>query len=126
MEKKTETTEAIHDIIGDGDLDGILDDLRNADSGDTYVHKFSRPVSYDGATYTELTFEFGNLTGGDSLAVEAELAALNKPVFVRSIDSQYLIRICARACTEKVGSDIFNNMPIKDYTKITNAAKRFL
>lgn len=125
MEKKKENTEAINEIIGDGDIAAVLGNPTDTEA-DTYVHKFSRPFSYDGNTYDELSFEFGNLTGGDSLAVEAELTALNKPVLVRSIDPQYLIRICAIACTEKVGSDIFDAMPLKDYAKITNVAKRFL
>lgn len=126
MAKNMENTEAIENIIGSGDLAGILGDPQGGTSGDTYVHTFSRPVSYNDKTYNELRFDFGNLTGGDSLAVEAELSALNTPVFVRSIDSKYLIRICARACTEQIGSDIFEVMPLKDFTKITNAAKRFL
>lgn len=122
------TNEIITNIVG-SDIASVLGDPQDGntkDAGSAYVHKFSRPISYDGKTYTEMTFAFGDLTGGDSLDVEAELTALNHPVLVRSIDSQYLIRICARACTDKVGSDIFRKMPLADYTKITNAAKRFL
>ena len=125
MATKAKTTEEIKEIISEEDIADILGNPQD-DSCDTYVHKFSSPISYDGETFEELTFDFGKLTGGDSLAVEAELAGLNKPVIVRSIDSQYLIRICARACKEKVACDIFSRMPLRDYTKITNAAKRFL
>ncbi len=97
-----------------------------------YTHTFAKPVLYDGKTYEKLTFDFDSLTGGDSLDVESELMARNHPVFVRNIDGEYLIRMAAKACTERgadnkrvIGHDIFRLMSAKDYGKITNIAKRF-
>ena len=97
-----------------------------------YTHTFSKPVLYDGKTYEKLTFDFDSLTGGDSLDVESELMARNHPVLVRNIDSEYVIRMAAKACTERgadgkrvIGHDIFRNMTVKDYGRITNIARRF-
>lgn len=91
-----------------------------------YTHTFSKPVLYDGKTIEKLTFDFDSLTGGDSLDVESELMARNHFVVVKNVDGEYLTRMAARACTEKIGHDIFRLMPVKDYGKITNIAKRFL
>ena len=97
-----------------------------------YVHTFEKPIEYNGKTYEKLTFDFDSLTGGDSLDVESELMARNHPVLVRNIDSEYVIRMAAKACTERgadgkrvIGHDIFRNMTVKDYGRITNIARRF-
>lgn len=90
-----------------------------------YTHNFVKPIQYDGKTYEKLTFDFDSLTGGDSLDVESELLSRGHAVVVRTIDGEYLSRMCARACTESVGADIFRQMPVKDYGAITNVAKRF-
>lgn len=90
-----------------------------------YTHKFAEPIQYDGKTFDKLTFDFDSLTGGDSLDVESELLSKGHAVVVRTIDGEYLSRMCARACTESVGADIFRHMKVKDYGQITNVAKRF-
>lgn len=92
---------------------------------EVYTHVFSRPVKYDGEEITELTFDFGSLTGGDSLSVEEELRMAGHPVIVRSVDGAYLIRMCAKACTRSIDFEIFEKMPAKDYIRITNISKRF-
>lgn len=104
-----------------------VSDLAMADelSDSLYVHKFYKPFSYEGETYTQLTFDFGSLTGGDSLDVEEELQSTGHAVIMRSIDGQYLARMCAKACTANIDFDIFRAMPVRDYAKITNVAKRF-
>ena len=92
-----------------------------------YTHKFSRPFDYEGRTITELSFDFDSLTGRDSLAVEAELRASGLPLVMKSFDGGYLVRMCARACTDdKIGHDVFDVMPVKDYNKITSISRRFL
>lgn len=90
-----------------------------------YTHTFIKPVNYEGKTYEKLSFDFDSLTGGDSMDVEDELMRQNHPVITRSIDSAYLTRMCARACTEKVGYDIFRVMTARDCNRITNICRRF-
>lgn len=97
----------------------------STDSG-VYTHKFSRPFDYEGRTITELSFDFDSLTGRDSLAVEAELRASGLPVVLKSFDGGYLVRMCARACTDEgISHDVFDVMPVKDYNKITGVSRRF-
>ena len=64
-----------------------------------YVHKLKKPFTFEGCTIEELSFDFDRLTGNDSLAIEDELQAMNKPVIVPTFSGQYLIRMAARACT---------------------------
>lgn len=90
-----------------------------------YVHTFEKPIEYNGKTYEKLTFDFDSLCGGDSLDVESELLSKGHFVVSRSVDPEYLIRMCARACTDSVGFDIFRCMKVKDYTRITNYSRRF-
>lgn len=72
-----------------------------AEEGNTsaYVHKLKKPFTFEGCTIEELSFDFDRLTGNDSLAIEDELQAMNKPVIVPTFSGQYLIRMAARACT---------------------------
>ncbi|NMA36991.1 MAG: phage tail assembly protein [Papillibacter sp.] len=95
-------------------------------SGYSYTHKFIKPFSYDGKTYTELSFYWDRLTGRDSLAIENEMQLLGKTVVVHALSSDYLIRMAARACSEKIGIDAFDIMSIRDFNKIRSAARSFL
>ena len=97
-----------------------------ADSGFTYAHKFRKPFEYDGKQYSEITFDWGSLTGEDGLSIENEMQQLGKPVVVPTFSGEYLIRLAAKACTEKIGSDAFKQMLISDYNKIRNVARSFL
>lgn len=91
-----------------------------------HVHKFRTPFEYQGKRYSELTFAWDKLTGKDGLAIENEMQLIGKPVIVPAFSGEYLIRLAARACTEKIGADAFENMPIVDYNKIRSAARSFL
>ena len=97
-----------------------------ADSGFAYTHKFRKPFSYMNKEYSELRFAWDSLLGLDGLAIEAELQALGIPAVVPAFSGQYLIRMAAKACTEKIGSDAFGFMPLYEYNKIRNAARSFL
>lgn len=115
------------EVIGTIDADEFSVAEREAKNSEyTYTHKFRKPFDYQGTAYNELTFDWGKLTGEDSLAIENEMQQLGKPVIVPTFSGEYLIRFAARACTEKIGSDAFRRMPIGDYNRIRNAARSFL
>lgn len=91
----------------------------------TYTHKLQKPLDYEGKHYESLTFDWGKLTGNDSLAIEAELTALNQPVIIPSMSAGYLIRMACRACTEPIGVDVIGAMSIRDYNTIRTKARIF-
>lgn len=88
--------------------------------------QLSHPVSYEGATFTELCFDWDKLTGEDSLSIENELQAQGKFVVAPTFSGEYLVRMAARACTAKIGQDLIRALPISDYNRIRSAARSFL
>lgn len=123
-EQKTMSTDEAIDI-----LDGVDDSPGGTDALDvsgTYVHKFKKPFTFQGKTYEELTFDFGKLTLNDSLAVEDELNALGKGTFLPEWNSQYLVRLAAKACTDKIGSDVLMALPISEGRRILTRTRNFI
>ena len=113
------------EFVDEEELDKAMEEAKDA-PGMTTV-KLNKPVAYDGETYEELTFDFDSLTGEDAINIEEELAAEGKPVvIVAAFRSDYLIRMAARACTKPIGHDIFKKMSLRDYNRVTGAAKSFL
>ena len=92
----------------------------------SYTHQFTTPFTYEGKTYEEITFNWGKLTGADSLAIEAEMSALGKPLIVAEFSGEYLVRMASRASSPRIGSDVLEAMPLADYNKIRGAARSFL
>ena len=97
-----------------------------ADNAPGYVHHFKKPFQYNGKEYNELHFQFDDLTGEDSLAVEAELAAKGLMLVAPTFNGQYLVRIASRACQEPIGFDGFKQMRIVDYERIRSKTRNFL
>ena len=91
-----------------------------------YVHEFKRPFEYMGKKYDRLTFDYGSLTGRDSLTVENDLQAKGVMVMVPTFSGPYLIRIAARACKEGIGIDALEKMSIADYNRIRSRTRNFL
>ena len=100
-------------------------DERLADT-DVVTYTFKKPFTYEGKSYEKLTFDFGSLSGRDSAEIEAELRAQNHPIIVASLDGEYLIRVCVRACTENVGVDTLMALPLRDYNNLRDRARSFL
>ena len=96
-----------------------------AAAADPYTYT-QKPLDYEGKHYESLTFDWGKLTGNDSLAIEAELTALKQPVIIPSMSAGYLIRMACRACTEPIGVDVIGAMSIRDYNTIRTKARNFL
>lgn len=93
--------------------------------GPIYTHKFPQPLKSEDKVYTELTFDFEKLRGKDVLEVTRELSNAGHAVIVKSLDDDYLIRMCARACTQTLFYGVFEDMTVRDYNKILSVAKRF-
>lgn len=94
--------------------------------GDTgvYTHVFKKPFEYEGKTYSELTFNFERLTGKDMVSIETEMQMNNKYALAPEISRSFQAMMAAKAAG--IGSDVLEAMPIKDFNRITNAARGFL
>lgn len=123
MDEKKLTVTADDPMLNE-DIAEAIEELRSAE----YVHKLKKPAIYNGKEYTELHFNFENLTGADSVGVEQEMRALNRglPYSMPALDSEYLIRIAARAAEEPIGADFMLTLPISDFNAIRNRTQTFL
>jgi hypothetical protein len=91
-----------------------------------FTHKFSKPLKYNSKSYEKLDFDFDSLTGRDALDVSAELDAKGSAMVVPSLSMPFQVGIATKACTEKIGSDAFDFMPLHDFFKITSEVRNFL
>lgn len=89
-----------------------------------YKHVFKKPFEYAGQTYTELTFNFERLTGRDMVSIETEMQMNNEYALAPEISRNFQARMAAKAAG--IGSDVMDAMQIKDFNRITNAARNFL
>ena len=98
--------------------------------------KLKKPFTYEGQTFSELTFDFDSLTGDDALAIEDELQAIGKPTISPTFSGQFLIRMAARACTativdgsgrpRRLGDDALRALPISEFNRVRSKARSFL
>lgn len=96
------------------------------ESDDIFKCTFKRPATYDNLVITDMVFDWGRLTGQDSLDIENEMLALKKVAIVPEFSGEYLIRMAARASDPRVGADFFKRLPLGEYNKIRSAARSFL
>jgi len=108
-------------VIDKAEVDEMIEDF----GSEVYVHRFAVPFEWEGKTYGSLTFNFGKLTGRDSLAAERELKAKGWISVVPHLDTQYKQAIAARACVEKLGTDAFEAMPLRDFNRIMGRVQGF-
>ena len=99
----------------------------------TYTHTFKKPFEYRGHTVTELTFDWGGLTGVDHQAIEDDLRRHGLTLVVPSFTGEFLEGMAVRACTNRddkniriVDKDMLRALPIRDYQQIYMSARRFL
>lgn len=89
-----------------------------------YVHKFKKQFEYEGKKFDTLNFYFDKLTGRDMLSIEAEMQSQNEYALAPEISRGFQYRMAARAAN--VGADVIENMPLPDFSKVTNACRDFL
>ncbi len=89
-----------------------------------YTHIFATPFVHSEKTYEKLEFDFGKLTGGDCLDIEAEMQMLGKTLIVPEFSGEFLVRMAAKAAG--VGTDMLMALPLADYNRIRSKARSFL
>lgn len=92
--------------------------------GSKYTHVFSKPFIYEDKTYNELSLNFEKLKGKDMIAIENEMAAVGEYALSPEISTSFLSKMAARAAG--VGSDVIENLPLRDFGKIKNESRNFL
>lgn len=91
-----------------------------------YVHTLRTPFKWEGRSFEKLSFDFTTLTGRDSIAISEELAAKGITTLMKEMDIHYQEAVAARACLDKVGTDMLERLPMPDFNKICNRARSFM
>lgn len=103
----------------------LLDEIDNAEQTSDFTLMFNSPFEYEGRTFNSLNFDFSKLTGKDYLAIEDEMARHGKIVLSARLSGEFLSIMSAKACTEPIGVDCIEAMPIKKFEQLRNAARNF-
>lgn len=81
----------------------------------------------------QLDFDFGSLTGMDTLAIEAELNHRLKNLMYPHLSWEFMTLMAVRACTTRDANDMrvvdekfLKALPMRDYNRIMGAARNFL
>ena len=83
-----------------------------------------KPFEWEGKTYTEFAFNFEGLKGTDLIAVEDEITMDGGYIITPEISTAYMVKLAARAAG--VGSDVVENLPVRDFIAVKNMARDFL
>ena len=93
--------------------------------GDTHMlHTFSVPYEFEGETYKEIEINLDGLKGSDIAAVRKQWSAAGNFAPMATVDSDFCARIAAKATKKPI--EFFEEMPAKDYCKITQEVTNFL
>ena len=92
-----------------------------------YTHIFEKPFEFQGRTVTELTFNWGALTG------EGDMLRHGQTLTIPAFTGPYLAGMAVRACVNRddngiriVDADFLKALSLRDYHKIYFSARRFL
>lgn len=84
----------------------------------------SKPIEFEGKTYTELDINLENMTCDDIIKAERECLTSGIPMGVAETSKGFLMSLAARAA--KVPIEMIYKLPLKDGTKITMEVQSFL
>jgi hypothetical protein len=90
-----------------------------------YTLKLSPAFAWEGKTYSEISFNYGALTGEDFTEVDREMKQSGDFMLTSAnTDMGFLYRIAARAAG--IGSDVVKKLPADKFNAVLNSARRFL
>lgn len=114
--------------MSENKIEDKVEDTKKTENTNIAIFKLvlPEPFTYEDKTISELNFNFGKLTGKDSLAIEDEIKSQGGYLVIPSLDGNFLIKMSARACQEKVSTDFLLALPLNAYNAIRRAARTFL
>jgi len=82
-----------------------------------------KPLEYEGKSYTELPYDFDQLTGDDLLSAEAEINLSGGITPIMDLSKAYQAAVFARAA--KIEFAMMRKLSAKDFTNATAAVMVF-
>lgn len=87
-------------------------------------YTFTVPYEFEGKTYEKLEFDLNSLKGSDISAVKKQYAGAGNFSPVPASDSDFCAMILARLLKQPI--EFFEEMPAKDYSRLTQQVSNFL
>ena len=111
--------------IDEKEMEAAMKEAEGAESA--VVVELRKPLDYEGKTYKTLGFDFDRLTGKDGMQIEREVQlTTGTAVLLPAYNTDYLIRMCARASLEEIGADAIQALGIRDFNTVIGKARGFL
>jgi len=114
-------------------VEELEEQAKDLPDASTYTHKLKKPFTYEGKTVEQLDFDFGSLTGEDTIAIESELNHRMKNLVLPHLSWEFMTLMAVRACTSRDGSGLrvvdeklLKALPMLEYNAIIKAARNFL
>ena len=112
----------------------LEEDAKTMTDVGSYEHVFKEPWENGVKVYDSLHFDWTKLTGGDSLAIEAELRLRGITLIAPAFTGDFLAGMAARACLERMDEDgtivirtvDIKDLPMPDFLAITSQARNYL
>lgn len=116
MENKDRTTSEVLDEIEDAAKNGT----------DCFSLAFDPAFVFEGRTYKELAFDFSTLTGADFISISNEISAHGRVLVSPAFSPEFISIMCAKACREKIGADLLQALPLRQFNRLWMAGRDFL
>lgn len=97
-----------------------------ADGIDAFTLKLKKPFVWEGTEYTELDFDWSELTGEDYLNIETEVNAEGYAVITPEFSTMFIVYMAIRGCKQPIGTDAVKKLPIAAFNRIRSRARSFL
>lgn len=85
-----------------------------------------KPTLHDGKELTEVSFDWGSLTGKDMLEIEQKMNSSNRFMASARFSGEFLCGMAQRASDQHLDKGFFERMSLGDYNNVRNGAKDFL
>lgn len=88
--------------------------------------KLKKPFTWEDKEYSELEFDFADLTGADFINIEAEVNSEGYSVIAPEFSTLFLLIMAMRCCKQPIGTDAIRKLPFVLFNRIRNRARSFL
>ena len=96
------------------------------DSVSTFKLRLKKPFAWEGKEYTELDFDWSELTGEEFINIESEVNAEGYAVITPEFSTVFLVYMAVRGCKQPIGTDAIRKLPIGAFNKVRSRARSFL
>lgn len=110
-------------------MDEEIEEAKKAakrDPSSSFILKLTKPFNWEGTDYTELEFDFTDLTGDDFINIESEVNSEGYSVITPEFSTLFLMTMAMRCCKQPIGTDAIRKLPFVLFNRIRTRTRSFL